>query len=125
VLVGVFAVANADEGAAGGFNFLGYRHEIAGAADDDDSADVIEPADVLGGVQAQFDVGAVLGRAPRGKGWMSSTALCSGASRYLPKNCQLQKARLIATGPKEEPSSTRAWTSTNGSCCLKRLSCLA
>ena len=62
VLVGVPAVADADEGAACGLDLLRHGHEVAVAADDDDGADVAEAADVFGGVEAELDVGAVLGR---------------------------------------------------------------
>lgn len=62
MLVGVLAVADADQPAAGGLHLLGDGYEVAVAADDDDGADVGETADVLGGVQAQLDVGAVLRR---------------------------------------------------------------
>lgn len=58
---GVLAVANADQRAAGGLDLLGDGHEVAVAADDDDGADVGEAADVFGGIEAELDVGAVLG----------------------------------------------------------------
>jgi hypothetical protein len=65
VLVGVPAVADADQGAACGLDLLGDGHEVAVAADDDDGTDVSEAADVFGGVEAELDVGAVLGGGAR------------------------------------------------------------
>jgi len=65
VLVGVLAGADADQGATGSLDLLGDGHEVAVAADDDDGADVGEAADVFGGVEAELDIGTVLGRCPR------------------------------------------------------------
>ena len=48
-----------------GLDLLGHGHEVAVAADDDDGVDVGEAADVLGGVEAELDVGAVLGGCAR------------------------------------------------------------
>ena len=56
-----------DQGAAGGFDLLRERHEVAIAADDDQGGDVIEAGEILRRVETQFDIGTVLGRSARRK----------------------------------------------------------
>ncbi len=89
VLVGVPAVADADEGSASRLDRLCHGHEVAVATDDDDGADVGEAAEVFGGVEAELDVGAVLGGGARLEELDQFDGLCSSASLYRPKYCQL------------------------------------
>ena len=63
--VGGLAVAHAHQAAAGGLDFLSERHEVTVAAHDHHRANVIKPAQVFHGVQAQPDVSAVFGRGAR------------------------------------------------------------
>ena len=60
--VGGAAHAHAHQRAARGLDALRHRHEIAVAADDHHRLDMAEAVDVFRRVQAQPDVGAVLGR---------------------------------------------------------------
>ena len=62
MLVGVATMPDAHQRAPGGLDLLRDGHEVAVAADDHHRADVREAADVLRRVEAELDVGAVLGR---------------------------------------------------------------
>ena len=61
--VRVLLASDADQPTARRLDFLRQGHEVAVATDDDDSADVIEAANVFHRVEAQPDVSAILGRA--------------------------------------------------------------
>lgn len=54
VAIGVLARADANERPPCSFDLLRNRHEVAVAANDDDRPDVIDPADVFGGVEARI-----------------------------------------------------------------------
>ena len=63
VVVGYSLAFGPDVGAGvlGGLDLVGRGHEAAVAADADDGAGVGRAADVFGGVEAELDVGTVLG----------------------------------------------------------------
>ena len=60
--VGGLAVADAHQRAASGLDLLRQRHEVAVAAHNDHRPDVIKAAQVFQRVQAEPDIGAILGR---------------------------------------------------------------
>jgi hypothetical protein len=62
---GVRSGADAVERATGGLDLLGDRREVAVATDDDDGAQMIEAAEVLGRIEAQLDVRPIPGRGAR------------------------------------------------------------
>ena len=96
VPVGVLAVAEADQGAAGSLDLLRDGHKVAVATDDDHGADVPKTTDVLRGVQTELDVGAVL----RGRTRRKELDQFDGASGAgTPSNCRAMPSKGKTLAP--------------------------